>query len=790
MNELQPYDNGYGGSSYGSGYGNPGVPAQTGPQAYGGYESVAPPTIDIASGGPKRDYAGILEYWQIVRRHKGWVVLATIVGGLVGGLSTLPSPRVYQARTTMEIQGMNSDFLNMRGVNPVSDGVSAGADPDVQTQVRILQSATLIGKVREELDTAPHPTDLQPPDRLGRWRKTLKINPPTADQLWASALGSAANGVRVRAAGTTRIVEVTCDSTSQQLAADFCNTLTKLYIEENLETRWKSTEYTGQWLAKQLDDLKIKIEKSEEELQSYASKTGLVIAGEKNDVQETRLADLQKDLSVAQSDRIAKQSRYEMAVASTPDALPEILDDASLKASQSELAQLKAKLAQTRVGYTSNYTEVRRIEAQITVVEQSIKSTSANIVTRIRNDYEAAKRREDLLAAEFSNQGRLVTGKAEELAHYGLLKREVEASRLLYDNLQQKLKEASIASAMRASNIRVVDPATKPNIPYKPDVRSQAMVGLVGGFVLGVGLVVLRERADRTIQDPGDSSYYLGLPELGVVPINASMLAKPGLGTASSASTPLELTAHHQKTSVLAEAYRATLTSILFSARNGIRPRVIVLTSASPKEGKTTTACNLAISLADISKRVLVVDGDLRRPRLHTVFSASNERGFSDLLAERHPLSPATIEEACQKTEVPGLFVLTSGGARFQASSLLHSQRLPEFINLVREQFDGVVIDTPPMANIADARVLGRYADVLTLVIRSGGTTRDAALLARSRFAEDGLPILGTILNHWNPATPGYGYYHYYSGYQHYFGDKSKSDGENEASALSTMRES
>lgn len=769
MKEIQPYNGQYG--QY------PVVPS---PVMQGGFEPNNTQTIDIPGVGLKRDYAGFLEYWQMVRRHKAMVVLATIVGGLVGILLTLPSPRVYQSRTTLEIQGLNAEFLNMRSVSPVSDPTANGYDSDIQTQVKILQSAGLINRVYEKLDKGPHLANLTPPDRLGVWRKALKINPPSNDELWKSALGTAADSVRVRASGTTRIVEVSCDSTSPQLAADFCNTLAKTYIDENLETRWKTTEYTGQWLSKQLDDLKIKIEKSEGELQEYASKTGLVITNEKSDVQESRLADLQKELSGAQADRIGKQSKYEMAMASSPAALPEVIDDAQLKTAQATLSDLRAKVAQLRVGYTANYNEVRKLEAQIAVVENSIQTAAGNIVSRLRNDFEAAQRREALLATAYDAQARLVTGKAEETAHYALLKREVDGSRMLYDSLQQRLKEASIASALRASNIRVVDAANRPKVPYKPDVRGQAMIGLVAGAVLGVGLVVMRERADRTLQDPGDSTYYLGLPELGVIPVRAFALkgktgVKPPLiSTAEESDERLELVSFQQKTSLLAESYRATLTSILFSGKNGARPRIIVLTSASPKEGKTTTACNLAISLADISKRVLIVDADMRRPRLHTVFNVGNEAGLAELLAEKQPLNIQLIEEICQPTMVPGLSVLTSGHSRFNASSLLHSNRLPELVSLLREHFDAVIIDTPPMANIADARVIGRYADALSLVVRSGTTSRDAALLARSRFADDGIPIMGTILNFWNPNTPGYSYYkYYYAGYQHYYGKET-----------------
>jgi capsular exopolysaccharide synthesis family protein len=232
-----------------------------------------------------------------------------------------------------------------------------------------------------------------------------------------------------------------------------------------------------------------------------------------------------------------------------------------------------------------------------------------------------------------------------------------------------------------------------------------------------------------------------------------------------------------QKTSLLAESFRTTLTSILFSRKNGERPRVLVLTSASPKEGKTTVVSNLSIAVAEINQRVLVIDADMRRPRLHGVFNVDNKLGLSNLLMEASPLTAAQVEAACAPTQVSRLFVLPSGSSRTHASSLLHSERLSELLKLAREQFDTVIIDTPPMVNIADARMLARHADALILIVRSGSTTRDAAQLAKTRFAEDGTPMLGTILNFWNPKTPGYAYYkYYYAGYYHYYG-QGKSNG-------------
>lgn len=747
------------------------------------------PISDAPNPGVKREYAGVLEYWEIIRRHKGAVLLSTFLGALMAFLFTLPAPRIYQARTTLEIQDLNEDFLNMRNVNPTVDaGASYSPDYDIQTQVKILQSKSLTKTVLEKLRSHKPPETFQPPDRLSAWRKALHIAPPTQDMLWQEALSMTAGSLKVRSSGTNRIIELSCDSTNPRVAAAFANKLTEEYIEQNLEARWKSTEHTGEWLTKQLQDLKIKLEKSEEQLQSYARATGLVFTDEKNNVEDAKLADLQKQLSDAMGDRMSKQSRYEMAVASPPGAVPDVLDDSSLQDSQHALSDLKARLAQMRVTFTPNHQDVKRLQAQITSLEAAQQNESSNILTRIKNEYEAARRRENLLAASYVKQAQLVSEEAAKAAHYNLLKREVDTSRLLYENVLQKLKEASIAAALRASNIRVVDPAEPASAPYKPEVSRRIIVGLFLGAFLGVIWVVMRERADRTLQDPGDPAFYLNLPELGVVPLGS---AQPGMPNAKrltaqnlrrngkppdadSLENPVELMTWNHKSSLLAESFRTTLTSILFSGQNGNRPRILVLTSASPKEGKTTVVCNLGISLAEINHTVLLIDGDMRRPRLHQVFDVENGTGLSDLLLDKVPVDGAKLEAAIQPTSVPGLFVLTSGQSRHSASSLVHSARLSELMACARQKFDTVVVDTPPMVNISDARVVARHGDAVILVLRSASTTRDAALLAKRRFSEDGISIVGTILNSWNPKTPGYGYYrYYYAGYYHYYGSQN-----------------
>jgi len=600
----------------------------------------------------------------------------------------------------------------------------------------------------------------------------------------------AAGNLRVRSLPQTRIVELTCDSTDPRVASEFANTLVGEFIELSLESRWESTQHTGEWLTRQLGEIRVNLEKSEDRLQSYARASGLMFMSEKDSVAEERLRQLQTELSAAQADRIAKQSKYEMAKSSSPGSLPEVLDDTSLRDYQGKLTELRGQLADLTTSLMPAHPKVERIQNQIAEVQSALETERANIIKRIQNEQDAAQRREQLLAAQYATQAALVSEQAEKAVHYNILKREVDTNRQLYDGMLQKVKEYGIASAMRASNIRMVDRAKPPRLPYKPNLFQYAEMGLFGGLVVAIVFVVLREGADRSIQAPGDAPIYLRLPELGVIP---SAKADPSLRAVLKRSSVLQLSASaegnesggssrrnggravelvtwHKKLSLLAESFRATLESILFSGHNGDSPRVIVVTSTAPMDGKTTTVTNLGIALAEINRLVLLIDGDLRRPKLHTVFGLGKTNGLSDILHDRKRIEEYALEDLAKQTQVPGLYVLPSGSGAISIANLLHSPRMTELLGRLRREFDNIMIDSPPMPQISDARVLGRVADAVILVMRAGHTTRDAALAAAQRFGEDGTPVLGTVLNDWNPKiNTGYGYYSHYSNYYQYY---------------------
>ncbi len=686
---------------------------------------------------------GLLDYWRILQRQKLVLFAAVLLGVLAAALYTLPQAPLYQARTTIEIQSLNEDFLHMRDVSPTSGGaVGWDAGLDLQTQVRILQSRALLERVFQKLD----------PGRRA-----------------PAALQTAARGLHVRAQAATRLIEISVDTTDARVAAAFANTLTAEFIEQNLEARWQTTRHTGEWLARQMEDVKVRLEKSEGELQAYARETGLLFTQEKDNVAEQKLRQLQEELSKAQADRITRQSRYELASRASADSIAEVLDDGSLRDIQSKLTDLRRQLAELSASFTPAHPRVQKVEAQIRALEASLSRERGNVLSRIRNDFEAAERREKLLAADYAAGVQVVAAQAAKVTHYNILKREVDTNRQIYDSMLQRVKEAGIASALRASNVRVVDPARPPGAPYQPSLPANMALGFAGGLVLGMAVAILRERVDRTIRDPGDATQYVGLPELGIVPSAAADPArKRGLLPFPGARRPAlthstELVTLRQKPSAMAESFRATLASILFAGRDGTGTRVLVFSSAGPKEGKTTLATNLAIALAEIGRQVLLIDADLRRPRLHRVFDYGNETGLVDVLRSDQPIE-VTLNGSVRYSGVPNLSLMTSGPSMESDPALLHSPRFSELVEIARNQYGMVLIDAPPMLHIADARVIARHSDGVVLVARAHETSRDALRDACQRLAEDGTRVLGTVLNDWNPKKSKAHHYYGYGG--------------------------
>src|SRR6202162_3031985 len=460
----------------------------------------APETVSV---GPYPDAAFeredesesvVMEYLRILRRHRGAIVVFAFVGLALGVAATAVQTPVYRAITSLEVLNLNEDFMNLKQSNPVSNTDSSYDTSEVQTQVKILQNEELLDRVIAKLDPGYKASEqkVQAAVPLTGWRAWLKISPLGNSTPHQALLNKAAKSLKVRATPRTRIIEVTLDSTDPQLASDFANALDNEFIEQNLEARWKTTQKMGDWLNRELGDTRGKLAAAEDALQTYARNSGLIFTGDDSSVATDKLQQIQQTLSAATADRISKQSRCELAQNAPPDALPEVLNDQGYRDTQAKLNDLNRQIAELSAIYNPDYSKLKQAQAQVVTLQASIDRNRTDIVARIKNEYTDALRREKLFAASYDSQTREVTGQGEKAIQYNILKREVESSRQLYDVMLQQLKQSSIATALRASNVRIVDPAKPPSVPASPSLPLDSALGTFLGLVAGVAVAFLR----------------------------------------------------------------------------------------------------------------------------------------------------------------------------------------------------------------------------------------------------------------------------------------------------------
>jgi len=361
-----------------------------------------------------------------------------------------------------------------------------------------------------------------------------------------------------------------------------------------------------------------------------------------------------------------------------------------------------------------------------------------------------------MLEGAFTARNEKLSEQSEKLVHYLTLKREVDTSRAFHAILTQRLREANIASAISPHDVRVAIPATVPRKPYKPQTALNSALGLFVGLLFGVVAIIIIEQADRSLKAPGEVSDYLRLPELGAIPSaqssfeRFSIRGRKGLLALASDSEPVELMAWHNSPSLVAESFRQTMVSVLLNLTMQPSQRVILITSPGDGDGKTVVSSNLGIAIAGTERRVLIVDGDLRSPRLQQVFGLNNHFGLTNLLDRSEPASESRVREAVQPTQIPNLQVMTRGTFESDLSLLLQENRLQTIFDVLRKSFDIVLIDAPPVI-VADARLLSSAADGTILVFRAHQTNIEVAAATRQRLLLDGVSIIGVVLNDWNP---------------------------------------
>jgi polysaccharide biosynthesis transport protein len=748
-----------------------------------GEPAAVPSYVNSQQRQPPAEAGGaVLEYWQLIKRRKWLIFVTAALGALTAFVMLVVQQPIYETGTTVELQGFNESFMNLSAVDPLAGNYAVNKE-NISTEIRIIMSASIRRPVIERLrrETAP----MIPPQggTLYPLRALIRgKEDPLAEM--ANALTMAAVTLKAVPVPGTRIINIGCESTIPDIAAAFANAIVAEYAAQNAQQRTISTQKTSQWLESQLEETRQKVEQAENRLQDFVRKSGATfVGGDKETLADTKLKQLQAELVASQADRIAKQAKYDQVKASPPDSLPDVVEDPLYKQDQVKLTDLRKQLAKLNQTFTPANPKVQLVQDQIVELTAEMQKEKETILQRFRTDYESVLRHEQLLTSAYAGQAGTVSAQSDKAAQYDQLKREVDLYQGTLNAMLSQLNQSAVASALPTTNSRVVDPANPPGVPSKPDAKMYELYGVAGGCCAGVLLILMIDRLSTWRSSlifgmPGYSPRVLRVPELGVIPTIESSRSPvvstgrrwtrllPGSAEQQDPPAPVVLLSSASDGSIHAESFRLTLTSILLMSRGSTQPKIIVITSPGPGEGKTTIVSNMAIAIAESGRKVLIIDADLRRPRMHKVFGIEKNEGLGEYMMRAKVGgngSPRLAPTVCQ-TQIEGVFVLPSGAiGDLNLSQVFHSPEISDLLDKLSEQFDLILIDTPPMIQFSDARLMARYGDGLILVVRSGVTARDSAVTAREQLAQDNINVLGTILNDWDARTNLRHPYHPYS---------------------------
>ncbi len=739
------------------------------------------------------------EYVRILMKRK-WTILACLIAVFsVVALASLKMTPVYEASGSIEINKPDSGLVNFN--NSPTFNVDYYDPTELDTEVMILQSDLLALQVVKELALDRRPEFGGKTQAPGS-SLDLAPDPLQPDSARTSGLLATFRGnLKVTLSPNTHIIRVSFRSPDKELTATVVNTLMNTYTENNFKSRFDSTMQASDWLSKQLVDLQMKVETSQEKLVRYQKEHEILGIDEKQNITTEKLDELNKELTTAESQRIEKESVYRLVEAGNPDAIASAASadgtgesggqaGSLLENLRAKEADLKIQAAQLSTQFGPSYPKVAQLDNQLREVNVQILSEARKVAAKIRGQYMAALQRENMLHDALEKQKQEANNLNESSIQYSLLKRDLDSNRQLYEGLMEKMKEAGVSAGLKSNNFRIVDVARVPTEPVEPNVPRNLAFGLMLGLTSGVGLAFLLEGLDNTVRTTEQAQMISGLAPLGMVPLG-SRSAREGANSKrlviASSKEAVELITQVRPQSQMAESYRALRTSLLLS-NLGAPPKMIMITSALPQEGKTTTSINCAVVLAQKGVRVLLVDADLRRPSIHKILGMGPRSGLSNVLT-----GSATLQEAVTNSSVlPNLSVLSAGTPPPNPAELLASTNMRDVLEELRGQYDHIVIDTPPALSVTDAVVLSPRADAIILVIRSGHTTKQALRRSRDILMQVNAKLSGVLLNAVDLTSPDYHYYYEYQGkYAGYYRDdetheSGEGNGETTAAANQT----
>jgi exopolysaccharide transport family protein len=740
------------------------------------------------------------EYIRVLLKRK-WTVLSCLVTIFsVVAIASLKMTPIYEASGSIEINKPDSGLVNFS--NSPTFNVDYYDPTELETEVMILQSDLLALQVVKELalDRRPEFGGKTPdlPSALDLAPDPLQGDPGRTSVLLSSFRGN----LKVTLSPNTHIIKVSFRSPDKELTQNVVNTLMTTYTENNFKSRFDSTMQASDWLSKQLVDLQMKVETSQEKLVRYQKEHEILGIDEKQNITTQKLDELNKALTAAESERMDKESVYRLVQSGDADTIASaasVLDAAGtgtqsasglLEMLRTKEADVKIQAAELSTQFGPSYPKLAQLNTQIKEIEAQILAETRKIAGKIRGQYMAALQRENMLHDALEKQKQEANKLNESAIQYSILKRDLESYRTLYEGLLEKMKEAGVSAGLKSNNFRIVDVARVPTSPIEPNIPRNLAFAFMLGLTSGVGLAFLLEGLDNTVRTTEQAQMISGLPPLGMIPMG-SRTTREGANTKrlviATSKEAVELVTQVRPQSQMAESYRALRTSLLLS-NLGAPPKVIMITSALPQEGKTTTSINCAVVLAQKGIRVLLIDADLRRPSIHKTLGMGPRSGLSNVLT-----GSATLQQTITQSPIlPNLSVLPAGTPPPNPAELLASTNMREVLEELRGQYDHIVVDTPPTLSVTDAVVLSPRADAIVLVIRSGHTTKQALRRSRDILMQVNAKVSGVLLNAVDLSSPDYYYYYEYQGkYSRYYrDDESHNDDDEDADTEETAEAS
>jgi polysaccharide biosynthesis transport protein len=707
----------------------------------------------------------LLDRLAVVFKHLRLIAAVFAVVVSIAMLESYSQTPLYQAEARIVIQDERSTAIG--GLNAAEGAYWQDPEPYYNTQYRILQSRGLARRVVKNL---PPPPEVQPstvarvlslPRQLvNRWRSkpAAETEAPARDETAdeSAAIGGFLGGLQIVPVKGTRLVEILYSSPNAEYSALAANTLAREYVQQNLDLKLQNTNNTVDWLRTEIEKQKKKVEAAERAMANYQEGQNAMSLDDRQNIVVANLNSLNEAVTRAKTARLQKESLYRQLAGVKPDSegvdsFPVIAQNPTVQDVRQQIALLRADKARLLQSRTENHPDVQKLNLQLETANSRLRAEISRVLEGTATDYRTALAEEQNLAASLEGQKQQAISLNRKNIGFNLLQREAEGERNVYNALLQQHKELSVISNSRANNIQLMDLAEVPPGPYTPNHGRDWLMALVLGLALGIALAYAVEYLDDTVKIPDDVTRRLRLPLLGLVPAVSG-------GKVPVLTNPVP----HD----FGEAFRSLRTSLVFT--NGTEgKRMIAVTSTQPLEGKTTTACNLAVALALGGSRVMLIDADMRRPGLHRTMGLQNEVGLSHVLTGQ-----ARVREAVQRTSEPNLYVMTAGRTPPNPSELLSSSRMQNLLsNLEAGPFDWVIIDTPPVLAVTDAVIIAPYVSGLVFVVGAEMTRRSHAERAIETIQSGKPNIIGAVLNRVDLNRNKYYYSRYYGyHYKSYYG--------------------